>query len=99
MAVTPLSPLTSTGVLLVVFVPLPNWPEVFHPQAQTVPSLFSARLCAWPPSIAVTPLSPLTSTGVLLPVNVPLPNCPTDLCPQALYVPSHLRARLVIIPV
>src|SRR2546427_831610 len=38
MAVTPLSPLTCTGVLLSVFVPLPNCPSAFNPQADTVPS-------------------------------------------------------------
>src|SRR3989442_8508323 len=86
-AVTPLSPLTCTGVLLLVNVPLPNCPASFHPQAQTVPSLFSARLCSMPPAIAVTPLSPLTSTGVLLVVFVPLPNCPAKLAPQAQAVP------------
>src|SRR6267143_90724 len=94
MAVTPVSPLTCTGVLLLVHVPLPNCPLLFKPQAQTVPSLFSARLCQYPPAMAVTPLSPPTCTGVLLAVFVPLPNRPSTLRPQAQTVPSLFSARL-----
>ncbi len=44
MATTPERPLTWTGVLLFAVVPLPNWPALLYPQAQAVPSLFSARL-------------------------------------------------------
>jgi hypothetical protein len=44
MASAPERLLTWTGVLLSVVVPLPNWPEALCPQAQTVPSLFSAML-------------------------------------------------------
>src|SRR6266446_3846546 len=84
---TPPGPSTCTGVLLSVNVPLPNCPRALFPQAQTVPSLFSARLCSAPPAIAVTPLSPLTCAGVLLLVNVPLPNCPEPFNPQAQTVP------------
>ncbi len=43
-AVTPLNPLTETGVLRLVFVPSPSCPTEFVPQAFTVPSLFKARL-------------------------------------------------------
>src|SRR6266446_4958889 len=71
---TPPGPSTCTGVLLLVNVALPNYPSLLNPQAQTVPSLFSARLCENPTARAVTPLSPLTCTGVLLLVNVALPN-------------------------
>jgi len=67
--------------------PVAQLPKTVVPQAQTVPSLFSARLCSPPPAIAVTPLSPLTCTGVLLLVNVPLPNCPEPFNPQAQTVP------------
>src|SRR5467141_1843405 len=94
MAVSPVSPLTCTGVLLLVNVPLPNCPLLFHPHAQTVPSVFSARLCSSPPAIAVTPVIPLVCTGVLLVVFVPLPNCPYRLYPQAQTVPSLFSARL-----
>jgi hypothetical protein len=36
--VTPLARLTCTATLLLVFVPLPNWPKSLSPQAQTVPA-------------------------------------------------------------
>src|SRR5258707_13981102 len=87
-------------MLLPVTVPLPNCPLLFHPQAQTVPSLFSARLCKPPPARAVTPVrkptpaGPSTCTGVLLLVTVPLPNSPSLLTPQAQTVLSPLSARL-----
>src|SRR5690349_4452672 len=102
MAVTPLSPLTRTGVLLGVVLLLPNWPYSFDPQAQTVPSDFSARLSSSPAVMAVTPVSPLTCTGVLRMVSrlmrrmgqVLMPNWPKLLRPQAHTVPSDFRARL-----
>ena len=44
MPAAPVRVLTWTGVLLFVVEPLPNSPSPLYPQAQTVPSLFSARL-------------------------------------------------------
>src|SRR5438105_7812905 len=32
----------------------PNWPSALYPQAQTVPLLFSAKLCSNPPAMATT---------------------------------------------
>ncbi len=69
MAAAPLlKPLTFTGVLLSVVVPLPNWPSLLWPQHFTPPAVVRAQV--WPPpaDTAATPLvRPLTSTGVLLP--------------------------------
>src|SRR5207253_282559 len=117
-ATTPVKPPTARGVLLFVYVPLPQLAMVVKPpspdravglerqaveasaaayrhhsrqdghrrvaacvrsiaqlakltpsQVQTVPSLFSARLCkSWLPTIATTPVRPLTCTGVMLEV-------------------------------
>jgi len=74
MAVTPLSALTATGVLLQgVFTqasgpvaPLPSSPNPFEPQAMAVPLLSRARLWYPPAEMAVTLLSPLTATGTSL---------------------------------
>src|SRR5579885_1593940 len=87
-------PLTWTGVERLVVVPSPSWPESFIPQAHTVPSFFTARLCATPAASAVTPtMPPLTWTGVERLVVVPSPSCPSSLAPQAQTVPSFFRAR------
>jgi hypothetical protein len=40
------------GTRLSVIVPSPNWPLAFDPQAQTVPSLFKARLWSAPAVMA-----------------------------------------------
>src|SRR5512132_2066766 len=69
-----LSPLTCTGVGRSVSVSLPSWPLLFPPQAQTVPSDFSATVCARPAATAVTPLNPLTCTGVSRSVVVASPS-------------------------
>ena len=81
MAVTPVSPLTGTGVLLLVVVPSPSSPAPLLPQARTVPSDSNAYASLLPPAMAVTPVSPLTGTGVLLLVTVPMP-MPSWLYPQ-----------------
>src|SRR5712692_8514991 len=107
MAVMPLkkpappAPTTCTGVLLMLVVePFPNWPKPFAPQAQTVPSDLSAKLCSPPAAMAVMPLkkpaqpAPTTCTGVLLEVVVLFPNWPKPFAPQAQTVPSNLSAKL-----
>src|SRR5450759_4913146 len=98
MAVTvvPEGRLTATGMLLLVGVPLPSWPEALEPQARTWPVEVSARLCSWPPAMAVTvvPEGRLTATGVLLLVVVPLPSSPEALKPQARTWPVEVSARL-----
>src|SRR5260370_760141 len=106
MAATLVRPLTETGTLLLVVVPLPNCPTQLYPQAQTVPSLFSARPCRPPPAMAVTPVRPITRPGVGIPNGidaveppvVPLPSCPWVFCPQAQTLPSLVRARLCSAP-
>src|SRR5687768_3239872 len=54
MAVTPLPrPITSTGVLLSVVVPLPSWPLLFNPQHFTTPPAVSAQVWNSPAEMAV----------------------------------------------
>ena len=44
-ATTPLaSPLTATGVVLLVVLPLPSWPLVLLPQHHTPPPVVSAQV-------------------------------------------------------
>src|SRR2546428_654917 len=96
----PPAPTTCTGGLLLVVGSFPNWPVALLPQAQTVPSNFSAKLCDPPAAMAVMPLNkpappaPTTCTGVLLLVVVLFPNWPVALLPQAHTVPSNLSAKL-----
>ncbi len=73
MALTSLRSFTRTGVLipfvgLMVLVPLPSWPNWLEPQAQTVPSFFSARVWLAPPVMACrsVPSRLLASTGTVL---------------------------------
>ena len=76
-------------------VPSPNWPKLFLPHDQTVPSLFSAKV--WAPSLAemaATPVRPLTCTGELLSAVPPLPNYPSMPLPHAHTVPSLLSATV-----
>src|SRR4051794_26710499 len=105
---TPPGPRTWTGIVLQtnrphveIGVPLPSWPELFRPQAQTVPSVLSARLCAKPAATAVAWLRPLTCTGTLvlaaLP-DAPLPSSPRVLSPQPQAVPSDRTARAWMVP-
>src|SRR5579862_131071 len=65
--VTPVNPVTWTGVrdALLLAVPLPSWPKKLLPQAHTVPSECSARLCSPPADTWVTPV-PDTSAGVAM---------------------------------
>jgi hypothetical protein len=61
-AVTPLArPVTSTGVLLSVVVPLPSWPAPLAPQHLTPPPLVSAHVWLEPAEIAV--IAGLTAGG------------------------------------
>src|SRR5207244_2029845 len=76
-------PGTCRGVVVFAVVPSPSWPLLFAPQAQTVPSPFTARLWAAPAAIDTTCRSPMTCTGRVLPRVVPLPNCPALLSPHA----------------
>src|SRR3954464_13048640 len=87
-AVAPVRPLTWRGVRLSLQVeptvhPLPSWPSELKPQAHTVPSSFTARLCESPPARPITVLSrpapagPSTCTGTLLGFTVLLPSWPS----------------------
>ena len=87
--------------------PLPSSPDPLPPQAMTVPSLSSARLCTPPPETAVTPLNPLTLSGLVLhgskeqvsgPLSLSMPSCPSSFAPQALTVPSLSSASAWLIP-
>src|SRR6476646_8555164 len=55
MAVTPLSPVTLTGLCAFTVVPLPNAPLVLFPQHLTVPLPSSAQANFCPASTAVAP--------------------------------------------
>src|SRR5438309_1625018 len=91
---TPVRPLTATGVVLFVVVPSPNSPSALCPQARTVPLLRSARACDRPAETAITLLRPVTVTGDRLLVVVPLPSSPKGLHPHARTVPSLSTAKL-----
>ena len=83
-AVTPVSPATSTGVGL-----FSNGPPVTSPQQYTVPAPVSAQVEA----IAVTPDRPTTGTGVALFVVVPSPSWLRLFGPQQDTVPSAASAH------
>jgi hypothetical protein len=76
--VTLLGMVTATGTLLLVSMPLPSWPLLFHPQQYAVPVVVRAQVEILPASIAEneTPLGIVTATGTLLLVVVPLPKLP-----------------------
>src|SRR5215472_8775742 len=93
-AITPERLLTCTGVLLFVVLPLPSSPFAFSPQAQTVPSLFTARLWSQPAAMAITPERLLTAMGVELGTFVPTPNSPKPFPPHAQTVPSLFSDKL-----
>src|SRR5207245_634776 len=57
-SVAPVRPLTATGTLLFVVVPLPSCPLLFNPQAIAVALLSRARLWVPPAAIPVTPEMP-----------------------------------------
>ena len=44
---------TNTGVVRIVRLPSPSWPELLYPQAQRLPSALSAKLWYAPPDTAV----------------------------------------------
>src|SRR3712207_2172380 len=84
MAETPLlRPLTLTGKLLLVVVPLPSSRYPLSPHATAAPfCIANENIC--PAATAVTPpLRPFTATGTLLFVLVPLPSWPEPLYPHA----------------
>ncbi len=92
MACMPLArPTTSTGVLRLVVVPSPNWPDPLPPQHLTPPPMVSAQVCPSPAAMACMPLArPTTSTGVSRLVVLPSPNWPAPLPPQHLTPPPRL---------
>ena len=66
------TPVTATGVVELMTVPLPSWPELLSPQHRTVPSASSAQ---------ELPASPATLDAVVIPLTVTGPD-------QLLAVPS-----------
>ena len=72
----------------------PASPSSASPQAQTVPSLLSARACTPPADMATTLVSPATRTGLVLIVVDPFPSWPAKLDPQVQTVPSLFNATL-----
>src|SRR6185369_3543460 len=80
-----------------VLVPSPSWPLVLSPQAQKVPSRFTARTCRFPAETAVQSCADVTLTGALCtpPSAAPVPSWPSSFRPQAQRVPSTLMAKEV----
>ncbi len=75
-SVVPVGRLTATGVLLVVLVPLPSWPEALLPQVKAVPAEVNATLWRRPAATAVisVPGARATLTGARASVVVPSPS-------------------------
>src|SRR6476661_6300831 len=80
MATTPVNP---SGTVV--------WLEPSGPQATTVPSDLSARLCQPPAAMATTPVNPPGTVAVIKAK-------PFQICPQVTTVPSDLSARLCSSP-
>ena len=99
-AVTPLvRPVTSTGTLDWVVVPLPSWPLRLLPQHLMPPVVVRAQVWLSPATIAATPLvRPETLTGVSELLVVPLPSCPVALSPQQRTPLAAVRAQVWLLP-
>jgi hypothetical protein len=68
-------PDTVTGVLELVVVLFPSWPEPLNPQHRTVPLASSAHVCDEPPEeIAIAVEMPPTVTGPELSPMVGVPS-------------------------
>ena len=90
---------TATGKLVLLVVPLPNWPLKLAPMAQSVPSAFTNSEKPTPAAPATTLLA--TVTGTLVSPIVPLPNWPYVLSPQSRSVALEvlrLAGKLIAIP-
>ncbi len=89
--VTPVSPVTVTGVREFVVVPFPSCPWVLSPQHWTVPPVMRAQAELPPMAMAVgVALSPVTVTGVGELTVVPFPSCPFVFSPQhCIVVPTR----------
>ena len=83
-AVTPLRPVTSCGVLAFPSVlPVPSSPSQLEPQHFTPPLLINTQVWFAPAAIDTTPLlSPVTLCGVYALVVPPFPKWPFPLYPQ-----------------
>jgi hypothetical protein len=92
-ALTPVEPVTATGILELVTVLFPNWPDPFAPQHFTVPAESSAHEWLVPVAIALTPVKPVTATGILELVTVLLPSWPDPFAPQHFTVPAVSSAH------
>ena len=93
MAVAPERPLTDTGVVLSVDVPLPSWPKPFQPQHLTPPET-TAQVSRRLADIAVAPERPETETGIELLAVVPLPSWPSAFQPQHSTAPPVTTAQV-----
>ncbi len=72
-------PDTSSGVVLVLVVPLPSWPLPLKPQQYPVPAVVTPQAKYLPALTAAKLSPPVTATGVGLLVVVPLPSSPLPL--------------------
>src|SRR5436190_8657088 len=83
------------GALRSFVVPSPSSPDVFPPQASTVPSDRRAKAWREPTEIWTTSLTPATWVGVATGVGAAgMPSSPRSFAPHAHTVPSDRRARL-----
>jgi hypothetical protein len=87
-------PVTATGTLEAVLVPLPRSPLALCPQHTTVLSALMAQECCQPEATWVMPVRPGTAVGVSALVVVPLPIWPESFLPQQVTVPSVRRAHV-----
>src|SRR5689334_1143793 len=98
MATTPpVSPVTWTGVVLLVpepLVPSPSSPNRLTPQHSTLPALVIAQVSSSATATCATSVSPVTVTGVLLSLVEPLPSWPWLFCPQHFTIPVISRAQV-----
>src|SRR5690349_4635384 len=80
--------------------PTPRWPAELSPQAQTDPSLRTARQLTGPAAMAMTSFRFFTWTGAVNCAGVadPVPIWPDELSPQAQTLPSLPKARLKLAP-
>src|SRR5262245_39241236 len=86
---------TSTGVWLLVFEPLPSWPFPLLPQHFSACVFVMAQVCQPPTVMAVIALvRPVTSTGRLLSAVELFPSWPSPFGPQHLTAPACVSAQL-----
>jgi hypothetical protein len=96
--VASLIPVTGTGAVELVVVPLPSSPLVLSPQQRTMPSASLAQVWSHSALTAVALVMSVTGTGTYENLVVPSPSCPSPLFPQQRMVPPRSRAQEWLAP-